>query len=112
MPRLLIDATPVKAEAKGVGRYAYHVCLQMAERLPKDWNLFILVHDYARSLFPRNFSGELVCIEYTSEIVHGAFRLSNYVRKLRADILFKSVESSGRVRVPTVTICHDVDTLI
>src|ERR1051325_7282530 len=112
MPRLLIDATPVKTEAKGVGRYAYHACLQMAKRLPEDWNLYILVHCDAGGLFPQNFRGELVRVGQTSEIVHGAFTLSNYARKLRTDILLKTLESAGRVRVPTVTICHDIDALI
>src|ERR1041385_231715 len=112
MPRLLIDATPVKADSKGVGRYAYHVCLQMAVRLPEDWSIYVLVHDNARDLFSRNFRGELIGVKQSSEIVHGAFTLGNYAEKLRADLLLKTLESSGSVPVPTVTICHDIDALI
>jgi len=112
MSRLLIDATPVKADAKGVGRYAYHVCLQMAVRLPQDWGIHVLVHDEARGLFPEGFRGELAYVQKSPEIIHGAFALGSYVRKLQADILLKTLESSGRVRIPAVTICHDIDALI
>jgi len=111
MPRLLIDATPVKADAKGVGRYAYHVCLQMAARLPQDWGVSALVHGDARELFPRNFRGELISVRQAAEIVHGVF-LSSCVRKSRADVLLKTLESSGSVSIPTVTVCHDIDALI
>src|ERR1051326_4906556 len=104
MPRLLIDATPVKADSKGVGRYAYHVCLQMAVRLPEDWSIYVLVHDNARDLFSRNFRGELIGVKQSSEIVHGAFTLGNYAEKLRPDLLLKTLERSGSVPVPTVTI--------
>jgi len=112
MPRLLIDATPVKADAKGVGRYAYNVCLQMASQLPQNWSMHVLVHDDARDLFPRGFRGELVGVRKSSEIVHGMLTLSSYTKKLQPDILLKTVESSGRIPLPTVTICHDIDALI
>ncbi len=112
MPRLVIDATPVRTDAKGVGRYAYHVCLQMATHLPQNWDMHVLIHNQACNVFPRGFRGELVPVRQSSELVHGAFALTNYVRKLRADILLKTAESSGRVRIPTVTICHDIDALI
>jgi len=112
MPRLLIDATPVKADAKGVGRYAYHVCLQVAARLPQDWDVYAIVHNHADNVFPKDFRCQLISVQQKSEILHGAFTLSWYVKKLRADILLKTHESSGRVDVPTVTICHDIDALI
>lgn len=112
MPRLLIDATPVQADAKGVGRYAYNVCLQMAARIPQDWNMCVLVHNQARHLFPSDFRGELVCVRQSSEIAHGVFALSSNVKKLGADILLKTFESVGQVRIPTATICHDIDSLI
>src|SRR4051812_26498245 len=112
MPRLLIDATPVQANAKGVGRYAYHVCLQMAARLPQDWSVHVLVYEQARDLFPQGFRSELVCVRKSSEIVHGTLTLGRYAKRLRADILLKTLESAGRVRIPTATICHDIDALI
>src|SRR5690348_10620942 len=112
MPRLLIDATSVRTDAKGLGRYAYHVCLQMAKLLPDDWSIYVLVHHDARELFPGNVLGELVHVKQASEIIHGAFTLSSYIKKLRADILLKTVESSGQAPIPMVTICHDIDALI
>jgi glycosyltransferase involved in cell wall biosynthesis len=112
MPRLLIDATPVKPDAKGVGRYAYNACLQLAQRLPQDWTIHVLVHSEACALFPLDFRGKLVPVPHTSEILHGVFALPNYTKKLRSDILLKTMESSGSVRVPTVSICHDIDILI
>ncbi len=112
MPKLLIDATPVRADAKGVGRYAYNVCLQLAERLPQDWEMHALVYGSAHDLFPQGFRGTLVSVRQASEIVHGAFTLTHYANKLQPDILLKTLESAGHVGVPTVTICHDIDALI
>jgi glycosyltransferase involved in cell wall biosynthesis len=113
MPRLLIDATPVNAQAKGVGRYAYHVCLQLAARLPQDWSLHVLIHRGERNLFPTNFRGELIPMRELPEIVSGMFALKSQVRRLHADILLKTHESTGHVAgTPTVTICHDIDALI
>jgi glycosyltransferase involved in cell wall biosynthesis len=84
----------------------------MAARLPQNWSLHVLVHDEARDMLPRGFRGDLVCVRTSSELVHGAFALTSYVRKLQSDILLKTLESSGHVRIPTVTICHDIDALI
>jgi len=113
MTRLLIDATPVGPEAKGVGRYAYHVCLQLATRLPQDWSLQALIHQEALRLFPPGFSGELTVVPRTSEVAGAVLSLRKCVRKAQPQILLKTHESAGYVAgVPTVTICHDIDRLI
>src|SRR5450631_2469077 len=113
MPRLLIDAIQVSAEAKGVGRYAYHVCLQLAARLPEDWSLQIIIPREEVGLFPLGFRGQLIPVRKTSEIVSAVFNLRKQVKKLRPQILLKTHEGAGYVAgVPTVIICHDIDELI
>jgi glycosyltransferase involved in cell wall biosynthesis len=112
MPRLLIDATPVSVNAKGVGRYAYHLCLQLAERLPEGWSLQILILPASQTLFPSNFRAKLIPIRRTTEIVSG-FLLPARAKRLDAQLLLKTSEGAGYARgLPTVTVCHDVDRLI
>ena len=113
MPRLLIDATPVVAQAKGVGRYAYNLCLQLAVQLPEDWSLQVMAFSEGLAQFPPAFRGELVGVRKTSEIVAAWFELERYVKQVQPDILLKTQESAGHVAgLPTVTICHDIDPLI
>src|SRR5271154_6329271 len=109
MPRLLIDARLIVANAKGVGRYAYQLCLQLANRLPADWSLQILLPPCSESLFPSNFRAELIPLPPATE-VGSAFFLRSQIKRLDAQLLLKTFESAGYVHgVPTVTICHDID---
>ncbi len=112
MPCLVIDGTPVVANSKGVGRYAYQLCLQLAERLPACWSLQIMVLRSSLSLFPSNFRAKLIPVRQLSEIA-GAFWLPVQVKRLQAQLLLKTCESAGYARgIPTVTVCHDIDSLI
>jgi glycosyltransferase involved in cell wall biosynthesis len=113
MPRLLIDATASLINPKGVGRYAYHLCLQLARRLPADWSMHILVNLGNESVFPKDFRAELVCLRQRSEIENAYMVVPKLARRLRCEILLKTYESAGFVRgLRTVTVCHDIDKLI
>lgn len=112
MPRLLIDARLIVVNPKGVGRYAYQLCLQLAERLPEAWTLQILLPPPSLSLFPPNFRAKLIPQHPVSEF-SSAFLLPRQVKSLNAQLLLKTYESAGYAReVPTVTVCHDIDRLI
>jgi len=113
MIRLLMDGTPIAPDAKGVGRYAFHLCLQLAERLPSDWELQVLVRPASNRLFPNGFRAVLVPVEPASEIVNALYVIPHQARKLGSSLLLKTNESAGYVRgIPTVTVCHDIDQLI
>ena len=113
MPRLLIDATASLANPKGVGRYAYHVCLQMAQRLPRDWTIHVLVNRGNESLFPPDFRAEVASIRQRSEIASAFLVIPREVRRLGSEIVLKTYEGAGFVPgVRMVTICHDIDKLI
>jgi len=113
MPRLLIDGRPVIRDPKGVGRYAYHICLQLRDRLPEDWPFQVLVHPENISLFPPGFRAEFVPAPHRTEIAYALFEIPRQVRRLKPQIMLKTDESAGAVRgLPTVTVCHDVDKLI
>ena len=113
MPRLLIDGTPVVPNPKGVGRYAYNLCLQLAKRLPEDWSLKILVNRGSVSVFPEELQAQLIPVEPVSELATAFLVIPKQVDQLKSQVLLKTVDSAGHVRrVPTVTICHDIDDFI
>ncbi|HEY1272252.1 MAG TPA: glycosyltransferase [Terriglobales bacterium] len=113
MPVLLIDATASLANPKGVGRYAYHLCLQMAQRLPKDWMIHVLVNRGNESLFPYDFRAKLAVVRQRSEIASAFLVIPREVRRLGCEILLKTYEGAGLVPgIRTVTVCHDIDAFI
>ena len=110
---LLIDGTPIAPNAKGVGRYAFHLCLQLAERLPADWKLQILLEPSGPSLFPKDFRAEMIVVRKASELSRAWFVIPAQARRLKSELLLKTHESAGFVKdVPTITVCHDIDHLI
>ena len=113
MIRLLIDGTPITINPKGVGRYAYHLCLQLAERLPSGWKMQILLDPSGQVLFPKDFRADLIPVRRTSELSRALFVIPTQARRLKSELLLKTHESAGLVRgVPTITVCHDIDHLI
>jgi glycosyltransferase involved in cell wall biosynthesis len=113
MPRLLIDATPVAAHAKGVGRYALNLCLELTRQLPDDWKLHILVNRDGIGLFPLDFRAELIPVRRASELAHAFMVLPAQADRIKPALLLKTAESAGLVSgVPTITVCHDIDVLI
>jgi len=113
MPRLLIDGTPVIKNPKGVGRYAYNLCLQLSKRLPEDWSLQILVNRENVGVFPENLRAELIPVAQVSELARAFLTIPKQVKRLKPQMLLKTNDSAGHVRgTPTVTVCHDIDDLI
>jgi glycosyltransferase involved in cell wall biosynthesis len=113
MTRLLIDARPVVHDPKGVGRYAYHICLQLRDRLPEDWSFQILIHPENISVFPPGFPAEFLPVPHSSEIAGALFEMPRQIRRVNPQILLKTDETSVALpKLPTVTVCHDVDQLI
>jgi glycosyltransferase involved in cell wall biosynthesis len=113
MPRLLIDGTAVVPNPKGVGRYAYNLCLQLSKRLPEDWSLQILVNRESVSVFPLELRAELIPVEQVSELAMAFFVIPKQLDRLKSQMLLKTNDSAGHVRrIPTVTVCHDIDDLI
>src|SRR5260370_25696227 len=113
MPRLLIDGTPVIPNPKGVGRYAYNLCLQLARRLPEDWSIQSLVTRGRVSVFPEELRAQLIPVEPVSELARAFLVIPKQVNQLKTQLLLKTDDSAGHVRrVTTVAICHDIDDFI
>jgi alpha-1,3-rhamnosyl/mannosyltransferase len=113
MPRLLIDGTPIHPNPKGVGRYAYQVCLRLADLLPNDWQIDVLVDEPSQSAFPNCERLNPVVVRNRSEIYKALVLLPIHARRLGSQVVLKSDESAGRVSgLPTVVVCHDIEELI
>lgn len=113
MPRLLIDATPIDKNNKGVGRYAYQLCLQMSDRLPEDWEMAVLIYQGCAVPFPSGFRGQFIEIPLCSELVHGYYWTPRYCQQWQADALLRTHEFAGyQTGIYNVTVCHDISELI
>src|SRR5260370_2399901 len=98
MPRLLIDGTPVIPNPKGVGRYAYNLCLQLSKRLPEDWSLQILVNRGSVSVFPEELRAQLIPLEPVSELARAFLVIPNQVHHLNSQLLLNTTDSPVHVR--------------
>lgn len=109
MPRLLIDGRALTNTPKGVGRYAYHLCRQVDERLPPEWQMDILVFPTTLPFFPKYFRGRFITIPYASELQAGFKIIPEQIKALKSDILLRPGEGVGQYAIPTLTICHDIN---
>jgi glycosyltransferase involved in cell wall biosynthesis len=113
MPRLLIDGTPIHPNPKGIGRYSFQLCSQLAGLLPSDWLIHVLIHPEGVPVLSPIKRLNLVPVRRASEIWKGLWLLPLNARRLRPQILLKTDESLGRISgIPTVAVCHDIDELI
>lgn len=113
MPKLVIDARPLTANPKGVGRYAYHLCEQLSMRLPINWEIIIIVCNAELPIFSGDFRGRFISIPLTSDLIASHFLIPKKIKELKADLLLKVNESAGwNYGVPFITICHDITSLI
>jgi glycosyltransferase involved in cell wall biosynthesis len=112
-PHILIDGTPLRRDSKGVGRYTYHICAQLDERLPPDWQMTIVTFDWELPTFPNCFRGTFIQIPYKSDLELGLRYFPGLIRALRPTVFVRPRESIGlNYPLPTVTICHDLNELI
>ena len=111
MPRLLIDGRALTNKPKGVGRYAYHLCCQLNDRLSKAWQVDVLVSDIQNiPTFSKDFRARFVPIPMVSELRTGFDILPKQIKKLGSDILLRPGEAIGsRYGIPIVTVCHDIN---
>ena len=113
MSRLLIDATPVAMDQKGVGTYAQQMCHQLARRLPENWRLLIMVHPGTLPALPEGPRIQLIKTPVTSELALALFHRPAAIRKHQPDAVLLPWDcASARMQCLTIQICHDIDELI
>ena len=113
MPRLLIDATPMSQHNKGVGRYAYQLCLQLSRRLSSHWEIAVLIHPGHPPAFPEDFRGRFLPVPQCSELKLGLYWRPYWVRNWQPDALVRTHDCVGlNPGIFNITICHDINALI
>nr|CRH04768.1 Putative GT4 : distantly related to mannosyltransferases [Candidatus Magnetococcus massalia] len=113
MPRLLIDATPITRNNKGVSRYAHSLCVQLSHRLDDTWQIGVLIHPGHESMFPTTFKGEFLLVRPCAEVVKGVYWTSYWMWKWRADLLLRTNDCAGFVGLkPAIVVCHDIHEMI
>jgi len=113
MRTLLVDATSLSKNPKGVGKYAYEVLVRLDHLLPQSWRIILVI---SREPMP-----ELNCTQRLTKIVVapksslrlGLKTIPALIRHTRADLLLRLCDDVGRrYSVPTLTVCHDINELI
>jgi glycosyltransferase involved in cell wall biosynthesis len=113
MNSILIDGTPLRSDGKGVGRYTYHICCQLDERLPPDWQMIIVTFDWELPTFPDEFRAKIIQIPYKSDLELGLRYFPKLIKALQPNVFIRPRESIGlKYDVPTITVCHDLNELI
>lgn len=113
MPKLVIDARPLTANPKGVGRYAYHLCEQLSRQLPANWDMLLIVCNENLPVFDKDFRGTFITIPVSSDLIASHFTIPKKIKELKADLLLKINETAGwNYGIPFITICHDITDLI
>jgi glycosyltransferase involved in cell wall biosynthesis len=113
MKTLLIDATAMTVNPKGVGKYAYEVTKRLDQVLPDCWHIMLVV--FRGSQLPVNWSKRVTALEIAtqSDLKLGLYTMANLIVSHDADILLRMGDSSGKVyRIPTITVCHDINSFI
>ena len=110
MTRLLIDGRSLTKEPKGVGRYAYHLCLQLNKLLPPEWKMDIVAYEEDLPEFSNDFRGNFFNIPYFSEFTTGKKLFPKLIKKFNSSILLRPNEGIGHgYGIPQVTVCHDIN---
>lgn len=113
MPRLLIDGMSIVANAKGVGRYTYHMCCQLEQRLPAAWEIYIVVDSEYRSPFTDGFKATIVPVKTSSDLHLGLIVIPGIIKRYGIDLLLRTRDCVGKdYGIPAITVCHDVNELI
>ena len=113
MPRLLVDGTALGPASKGVGRYAYNLCVQAALRLPADWDIVVARFPQPLPRFPEHFKASFITLPRASDLFKGLYLMPQLVRRVRPHVLLRPMEGAGYdYGVPMITVCHDITTLI
>ena len=110
---ILVDGTPLRRDSKGVGRYTYHLCCQLDQKLPQEWQLAIVTFNWPLPDFPSDFRGQFISIPYKTDLSLGLWYFPKIIHKLQPSVFLRCRESIGlRYSVPTITVCHDLNEIL
>lgn len=110
---LLIDANTLSTRLKGCGRYTLHVLKYLSEHLGEDWRIVVIVFDVPLPSEVDLLKVEWIRIPRCRESVLGLWVLPRVIRQVQPDIFLRTADMVGhRYKVPTITVCHDIDRFI
>ena len=71
MPRLLVDATTLSTNSKGVGRYASHMIRELTRNLDGDWTMVTMLAEHGYPNLPDTVKIRRVDVPRLPSFVHG-----------------------------------------
>jgi len=111
--QVLIDGTTLNRNAKGVGRYTYHICRELDERLTSEWEMTIVTFANPMPPFSKEFRGNFIQLPYKTELELGLHFFPKLIRQLQPTVFIRPYEAIGiNYGLPTATVCHDLNEII
>jgi len=113
MPTLLVDATTLTANPKGVGKYAYEVITRLDRLLPASWTITLIIFRGAVPELNRTHRLSMIDIDWQSDLKLGLQTVPKLIRQSQPDLLLRLCDCVGcNYSVPVLTVCHDINELI
>jgi glycosyltransferase involved in cell wall biosynthesis len=110
---VLVDGTLLNRRLKGIGRYAWQICVALSRDLPKETDLVVVVFEGELPDFPPGFRARFHRIPFSYEVTLGLWVFPRLIRDLGASVFIRPADKIGRrYAVPTLTVCHDLDSMI
>lgn len=113
MRTLLVDATSLTVNPKGVGKYAYEVITRLTTLLPDAWKIVLIV--FREELPELKWSDRLSRIEIAPQpdLKLGLWSVPTLIRETGADVMLRLCDNVGNgYPIPMLTVCHDLNELI
>lgn len=113
MCTLLVDATSLDVNPKGVGKYAYEIITRLDQLLPQSWCITLVVFQGAVPALDRSERLTSIAVDHQSDLRLGLQTIPSLIRKSRADLMLRLCDCAGKAySVRTLSICHDINELI
>ena len=110
---LLVDATFLREDLKGLGRYTYEVIKRLDKSLPSSWKIVLILINKDINKF--GFSDRISCfsVDEQSAFKLGCITMYKLIYASQANLLLRFADTVGcRYPIKTMTVCHDINELI
>jgi glycosyltransferase involved in cell wall biosynthesis len=113
MPLLLVDATAISQNAKGVGKYTEHLVRRAIDTLPASWSISLLVSEDIEDQLGGSSRVHFINVGGANELLKGAALVPLAALRLRPSAVIIPMDEAVYVpRAPYVVVAHDVPELI
>lgn len=105
MKKVLIDATSVRLDAKGVGLYTLQLCMRMPLMLGGGWQAIAYTGVEGASVLQAQFEGQVLVVPQCNDLYRGLVATPRLIERMQPDVLLRPSEGTGYdYGLPMVTV--------